>query len=111
MAPGAAGAPVASSAMGQRPGVQTRVETRLGAWRVRRGVTQAEMARATGLSLSTYRRLERGMANPPVRYLANCALALGCRLEDLIEDEHRAWLVLDQRADAPPDPRGFWGEG
>ena len=37
------------------------------------------MARVTGLSLATYRRLERGLANPPVRDLTMCALALGYR--------------------------------
>jgi transcriptional regulator with XRE-family HTH domain len=97
--------------VGQRPGVQTRIETRLAAWRVRRGITQAELAAATGLSLATYRRLERGMANPPVRYLANCALALGCPLEDLLEDEHRTWLIMDLRAATPPAPEGFWRSG
>lgn len=51
------------------------------------------------------------MANPPVRYLANCALALDCQLEDLLEGEHRAWLVMDQRAAAPPAPEGFWRSG
>jgi hypothetical protein len=48
------------------------------------------------------------MTNPRVRYLANCALALGCPLEDVLEDEHRAWLTLDVRAAGPPDPSTFW---
>jgi transcriptional regulator with XRE-family HTH domain len=86
-------------------------KTKLAHWRKRRGVTQEELARATGLSLSVLRRLETGRyENPPVRYLNNCALALGCKLEDLIEDEWREWLVMDQRyAAVPPEPKGFWG--
>ncbi|MCW3048495.1 MAG: Helix-turn-helix protein [Solirubrobacterales bacterium] len=89
---------------------QTDIRTRLGALRVKRGVTQAEMATALGVALPTYRRLERGrMASPPIRYLANCALALGVALEDLIEDEWREWFIFDaHRAPTPPDHQRFW---
>ena len=58
---------------------------------------------------STYRRLERGSyRNPPLRYLTNCALALGLELEDVIEDDHRLWYVFHVKASAPPDPKRFW---
>ena len=76
---------------------------------MRRGVTQQEMADATGISTATYWRLEHGrLSDPPIRLLANCALALGVELEDLIEDEWRQWLTLDKRRSAPPDPTDFW---
>ena len=89
----------------------TEAQTKLGIWRVRRGLTQDDMARAIGVSLNTYRRLERGAyRNPGVRYLANCALALGCELEELLEDEWRSWFVFDRRAPDPPEPERFWAE-
>ena len=45
--------------------------TRLGRIRVSRGISQAHLARVTGISLRTLQRLEQGvLANPPIRYLA-----------------------------------------
>lgn len=90
--------------MAPRRDQQTNVETRLAALRVRAGVSQAHMARTTGISSSTYWRLERGrIANPPLRYLVNCAIALGVELDDVIEDAWREWLVLDAaQAGEPP---------
>jgi len=50
--------------------------------RMARGLTQEELADAIGISLPTYRRLERkDMDNPGVRYLANAAIALGVELD------------------------------
>ena len=91
--------------MAGEPAIRAR-ETRLASWRKQRGLTQEELARATGISRSVYWRLENNRnPNPPLRYLVNCALALGCSLDDLIEDDWREWLVLDQRhAAAPPNP-------
>ena len=58
--------------MGAERLVQTQVRTRLAALRVERGMTQAAMIRATGLSRATYLKLEQGRhANPPLRYLNN----------------------------------------
>ena len=86
--------------------------TKLAALRVEKGVTQQEMADATGISTATYWRLEHGhIEDPPIRLLNNCALALGVRVEKLIEDEWREWLVLDQRRPEPPDPATFWRRG
>lgn len=95
-----AGGPVAAvaarssfPAMGQRRGVQTKVETPLAERRVARGMSQEEVAEATGISLSTYRRMERGkLGNPPIGYLINCAHVLGCKVFDLVEPRHRKWL-------------------
>ena len=71
-------------------------------------MTQQDLAAATGTSTATYWRLEHAVGEPSLRLLANCALALGVELEDLIEDEWREWLVLDQRRPKPPDPAAFW---
>ena len=85
---------------------------RLAAWREKRGVTQQELSVVTGISTSTIRRLENPAgverANPPLRYLQNCALALGCKLNDLIEPEWQEWMVFDQRRTEPPETREFW---
>jgi len=77
--------------------------------RLARGVTQEELADAIGISLPTYRRLERNdMDNPGIRYLANAALALGVELDVLIEDEWREWMVFDGQRHAPPRYEKFW---
>jgi transcriptional regulator with XRE-family HTH domain len=56
------------------------------------GLSQRALARQAGLSLRTLQRIERlEVDNPPIRYLANCAIVLGCRLEDLIEPAWREW--------------------
>jgi transcriptional regulator with XRE-family HTH domain len=87
-----------------RKGDQTKVRTKLGALRADSGLTQARMARYVGISLETYRRLERGtMAAPPISYLANCALVIEVELEDLVDDAWRRWRVFD-RVDAPKPP-------
>lgn len=63
-----------------------------------RGVTQEELARAVGISVPTYRRLERGeVRNPKFGQLVNCAIALVVALDTLIEDEWREWLPFDAR--------------
>lgn len=87
-------------------------KTKLAEWREKRGVTQEELAIATGISTSTIRRLENpadlAKANPPLRYLQNCALALGCKLNQLIEPEWQEWMPFDQRRSRPPKAEGFW---
>jgi transcriptional regulator with XRE-family HTH domain len=85
-------------------------KSRLAALRQKRGLTQEQLARATGLSASVYWRLENGhYDNPPLRYLMNCKIALDCELDDLIEDEWREWMVLDRRyAAEPPRPEELW---
>lgn len=94
--------------MPARRGVQSKQATRLAGLRLERGLTQTELAEATGISIATLRRLERGsVANPPIRYLANCTIVLGCRLEELIEDEWRQWLPL-AKAKAPRNPEALW---
>lgn len=71
-----------------------RTETPLAYWRRRRGFTQDEMVRATGLSRATYGRLEQGrMDNPPLRYLANCAYILRVPMSELFQPEWKRWYV------------------
>lgn len=87
----------------------TTPETKLAHVRMSRGVTQEELARAVGISVPTYRRLERGeTGNPKLRHLVNCALALGVELDDVLEDEWLEWLPLHKTAASPPEPDEFW---
>jgi transcriptional regulator with XRE-family HTH domain len=73
---------------------QTRARTRLARRRLAAGVTQRQMWEALGVSRATYLRLEHGrMDNPSLRLLQNCAIALGCALDDLIEDDWRRWYT------------------
>jgi DNA-binding Xre family transcriptional regulator len=54
-------------------------------------VSQRRLAELTGISLRTLQRIERlEVDNPPIRYLANYAIVLGCEREDLIEPEWRS---------------------
>lgn len=74
-----------------------------------RGVTQEELAEAIGISLPTYRRVERGETdNPPLRYLVNAALALGVELDAVIEDGWRDWKAFVETRPEPPNPDEFW---
>lgn len=79
-------------------------ETKLARTRLASELTQADMVEATGIKRSTYWRLEHGrIANPPLRYLTNCAIVLGVPVEELIEEEWKTtWLQLG--ADAPAEP-------
>lgn len=66
------------------------------------GLTQEDMARRVGIPLRTYQRLEAGgLANPPIRYLVNCALALTLELPEVCEPEWLEWLPSPQS----PEPR------
>lgn len=77
----------------EREGWLAAPKTQLNYIRRLQGVAQDELAEVTGISERNLSRLENGtMTNPPVRYLVNCALALG--LDDwrvLIEPEWEQW--------------------
>jgi len=92
-----------------RPEISKRT-TRLAERRLAAGYTQKEMAALTGMSLMTYRRLERAeLDNPPLRHLVNCLWVLRARLPetrlaDVLEREWLEWFVLDDAAPEPPSP-------
>ena len=82
--------------------------TQLAALRQKLGVSQQDMSWATGLSVATYQRLERGeITNPPLRYLVNCAIALEVDLDQVIEAEWRQWRRFSARATDPPK-KSWW---
>jgi len=94
---------------GTRGGSLPKSDTKLAHWRLRRDVTQQDLARAIGIDVKVYRRIEKGDRVPPLDVLLNCAIALRVSLDDLVEDEWRRWQVLDRRAATPPAPEDLWG--
>lgn len=82
---------------------RTQIESRLAAVRVGKDVSQQKVADGAGISLNTYRRIERlETTNPPIRYLTNIALVLGVQLEQICEPEWLEWTVFDERMPVPP---------
>lgn len=68
------------------------------------------MSLMTGIPLRTYQRLENGkLTNPPIRYLTNCALALGVPLEEVCELAWVEWTRLEGGPPSPPRTPAFKG--
>lgn len=96
---------------GRRPGEQTKAETKLARKRLERGMTQEELAFAAGIRPSTYWKLERGrIQNPGVRYFTNLAIVLGCKVDDLLEDEWLDWWQpsIIRSPPKPKNPKKLW---
>src|SRR5690242_2491193 len=91
-----------------RGGSLPKSDSKLAHWRLRRGVTQSDLARAIGIDAKVYRSIEQRARVPRLDVLMNCAIALRVALEDIVEDEWRGWQTLDQRAATPPDPDELW---
>lgn len=85
-------------------GLRPPPATRLKRERLRLQVSQLSLSRATGISERTLQRLENGeIENPPLRYLVNCAKALGIAdWRELIEPEWERWLPV---GNGPMRPR------
>lgn len=97
-APGLAFPPVARTPHKQQP-----PKTKLAAWRIKRGATQPEMVRDTGIPISSYQRYEAGdYVRLPYQQLVNCAIVLEVTLDELIEDRFKRWTVFDADARRPP---------
>ena len=68
----------------------SRVASKVGRLRLARGLTQEELARRCGLGKRTVERYDQGHTkNPPISQLLALAQALGCELEEIIEDAWR----------------------
>jgi transcriptional regulator with XRE-family HTH domain len=82
--------------------------TRLNRERRLRSVSQSALSQATGISERTLQRLENGeIDNPPLRYLVNCALALGIAdWRQLVEPEWERWLQTKAGPKRPRRARG-----
>ena len=51
-----------------------------------KGVTQTELAEAAGVTQSMLCQIERGTKNPSLQVANEFALALGCAIEDFLND-------------------------
>ncbi|GAB4071737.1 helix-turn-helix domain-containing protein [Ancylobacter sonchi] len=56
-------------------------------WRKKRGLTQAALAKATGVAQSFLSEIESGKKTGDVTILRKIATALGVRLDDLVTDD------------------------
>lgn len=89
----------------RRPGTkQGPPQSKLETWRLKRGLSQPEMVKHTGIPINTYQRLEEvDYASPPYTKLQNCAIVLGVKLDKLIEDEFEGWTIFNAKAKKPPE--------
>lgn len=62
-------------------------ESKLARMRIARGLTQTQLAEMTGCTQADVSRWERGTHAMGSRRLAQIARALGCRIEDIIEEQ------------------------
>jgi transcriptional regulator with XRE-family HTH domain len=53
-------------------------------WRMRRALTQGQLASSAGLTLSTITRIERGLARPHPTTIHKLAVALGVSVEEIL---------------------------
>ena len=56
-------------------------------WRERRGLSYRELARRTGVALSTLYRIESGAASPTIAMLERLAAALSVTVGDFLPDD------------------------
>ena len=86
-------------------GAAESVGRRVRGLRNQRGLTLAELARRTGLSLPFLSRLERGAATMTIANLVRITAALAVPLKDMFEDGPRpARLALSRAGDAGAEP-------
>lgn len=68
--------------------IQREVGRRIQAARARADLSQAEVARASGIDFRRYQRLEQGRVNPTIRTLLRVANALEVDIWALLSKEH-----------------------
>ena len=76
------------------------MELNIRAMRKKAGMTQADLAEAMGVNLSTVGNWEREITVPDAEQIWNCAVALGCTPNDLLgwePDDSREEMTLDER--------------
>jgi transcriptional regulator with XRE-family HTH domain len=56
-------------------------------WRVRKNITQRDLANKTRLSQSYFSKLEKGVENPTLDTLTRVADALGIKVGELFDEE------------------------
>lgn len=65
------------------------------------------MVARTGIHRDTYRDIERGNRKnaPRITFYVNCAVVLGCALEEVLEPEWLEWSALTPETASPPAGR------
>ncbi len=87
-------------------------DTPLSYQRISAGVTQQELAVAVGVSVRTIQRLESGqVAQPSLRLLINCAIALRVNLGQICQGEWLDWTVFTEGVNGPPEREDFLRPG
>ena len=87
---------------GHQPGSGKIPKTRVQLVRELRGLTQEQMARATGMSLASWRRFEAGERQVSLEDWVNTAWMLGCEFEDLVGAERlRTWTPTEAYPETP----------
>jgi DNA-binding XRE family transcriptional regulator len=76
--------------------------TPLAFWRKKRGLTQAELTKTTGIAQGFLSEIEAGLKTGAVDALRRIASALGVSLDDIASTQDRA-AIIDQRS--KPRPR------
>ena len=66
-------------------------------WRRRRGLTQAALASAAGVTQPYLGQVERGLRNADVRLYVSCAKALDVRIGDIVPESFPAVKATDTR--------------
>jgi DNA-binding Xre family transcriptional regulator len=71
--------------------------------RVEKGILRHELAQVTGMTRSSLYRLESGMVkNPPLWWYQNCAIALGIKVEEILDYAHQGWHGTPRARNEPP---------
>lgn len=83
-------------------GVIEQIAPRLRRAREKKGVSLADLARATGISTSTLSRLESAQRKPSLELLVPVIAALGISLDEIVS----APRILDPRVPQQPTTRG-----
>ena len=88
----------------------TKATSRLAKERVARGITRTVLAKRTGVSLASLRRLEyEQVREAPFWWYRNLAIALELDFEDILGEHDRHWRYSVD-AKVPPLPGWCYGE-
>lgn len=81
----------------------TKATSRLARERVARGITRKELAKRTGVTLASLRRLEyEQVPDAPLWWYRNLAIALELDLDEILDERERRWRWTRDASKAPP---------
>ncbi len=68
---------------------------RIKEYRCRIGLSQREVARRSGITVSFISQVERGVACPSLKSLVNIAMAIGARISYLLEEDDSDFYKIE----------------